>query len=168
MRFASVGEDCKLIIWDLSSAALSRPKVHVRSLFTSSPASSLFPSHQATSIRRHSAGSTMSLLRKRSESTAHLPFPPDQFPPTESVGPIFHPAPRRTEVSMLQPVSVKVLSNDLFASLLFLPDSLVTVSRTGQIKQWDRPPVEEEGEEGLRGMRGEFCGSVVRIDARAR
>lgn len=29
MRFASVGEDCKLILWDLSSAALTRPKAHV-------------------------------------------------------------------------------------------------------------------------------------------
>lgn len=29
-RFASVGEDCKLILWDLSSAALMRPKSHVR------------------------------------------------------------------------------------------------------------------------------------------
>lgn len=29
MRFASVGEDCKLIMWDLSSAALTRPKAHV-------------------------------------------------------------------------------------------------------------------------------------------
>lgn len=27
-RFASVSEDCKLILWDLSSAALQRPKGH--------------------------------------------------------------------------------------------------------------------------------------------
>lgn len=167
MRFASVGEDCKLIVWDLSSASLSRPKTHVRSSFSTSQVS-CSPNQQATSIRRHSAGSTFSLPRRRAESTAHLPSPLDQSIPTDVLGPIFHPAPRRTEVSILQPTCVKVLSNDLFASLLFLPDFLVTASRTGQVKLWDRPPVEEEGEERLRGMRGEFCGSVVRIDARAR
>lgn len=29
LRIASVGEDCKLILWDLSSASLTRPKAHV-------------------------------------------------------------------------------------------------------------------------------------------
>ena len=30
IRFASVAEDCKMIRWELSPAALSRPKAHVR------------------------------------------------------------------------------------------------------------------------------------------
>lgn len=47
LRFGSVSEDCKLILWDLSSAALSRPKTHhvsfdSSSLFHGSSASLLF------------------------------------------------------------------------------------------------------------------------------
>jgi hypothetical protein len=64
---------------------------------------------------------------------------------------------------------VKTLSSDLFSNLFFLPDFLVTLSRTGQIKQYDRPP-EREGEqgEGLMGLSNEFASSVVALDRRAR
>jgi hypothetical protein len=155
MRFGSVGEDCKLILWDLSSAALSRPKTHV------CPFSPLYLSGtdeletKVPSIRRHSIGSTLSLPRRRTESNSHLP-----------PSPTYHPPPRRAEVSMLEPILSKVLSNDLFAGLQWKGDGLVTSSRNGQIKLWDRPPVSEGG--GGEGLGGMFSGSIVRIDARAR
>jgi hypothetical protein len=67
---------------------------------------------------------------------------------------------------MLEPILSKVLSNDLFAGLQWKGDGLVTSSRNGQIKLWDRPPVSEGG--GGEGLGGMFSGSIVRIDARAR
>lgn len=155
MRFASVGEDCKLILWDFSSAALTRPKAHAH------PASA--------APRRISGASTLSLGRHRSgSSAAHLPYGadgagaggerPDQ--------PVFHPARRRAEVSGLQPVMVKALSSDLFEEVHFLPEFIVTHSRGGQVKQWDRPPV-GEGEEGF-GMLNQWAQSEIQLDSRAR
>ncbi|KAK4053745.1 hypothetical protein OIV83_001401 [Microbotryomycetes sp. JL201] len=136
MRFASVGEDCKLIFWDLSSAALTRPKAHA---------------HHGP--RRHS-------LTSQRDSMFHLPISS-----TERTDPIFHPAPHRDDVAMLQPVMVKTLSNDIFSGLMFLPQHLITLSRSGQIKMWDRPPDEEDG---LLGMKSEFRSSIVALDRRAR
>ncbi|GAA6012447.1 hypothetical protein JCM11491_004335 [Sporobolomyces phaffii] len=143
MRFVSVGEDCKLILWDLSSAALTRPKAHVHS-------------HH----RRHSASSQLSLHRRSTSelSSSHLPLAP-----SERDGPVFHPPPRRDDCSVLQPIMVKTLSNDLFSSLALLPEFIVLGARGGQVSQYDRPPTGD-----LSGLNNEFAASVVRIDARAR
>ncbi|GAA6027087.1 hypothetical protein JCM8097_006100 [Rhodosporidiobolus ruineniae] len=141
MRFISVGEDCKVVLWDLSSAALARPKAHAH-----------------PHARRHSTSSQLSLPRRtHSESHAHLPLDS-----AERSGPVFHPAPRRDDVSLLQPVAVKALSTDLFTGIKVLPDYLITATRSGQVRQYDRPPVQEAG------LMNEFAASVVRIDARAR
>jgi hypothetical protein len=69
--------------WDFSSGALHRPKVN------------------STFYNRASLSSTISLaLRRRNEpSTLHLPF-------DGSAGVTYHPAPPRSEVSLLQPIQV--------------------------------------------------------------
>ncbi|GAA5848601.1 hypothetical protein JCM8547_004569 [Rhodosporidiobolus lusitaniae] len=144
LRFVSVGEDCKIVLWDLSSAALTRPKAHAH-----------------PHARRHSTSSQISLPRRSmSGSHSHLPLDPAQ-----RTGPSFHAAPRRDDVSLLQPVAVKTLSSDLFTTVRVLPGHLITASRSGQVKQYERPPVTEGL---LGGLRNEFAASVVRIDARAR
>jgi hypothetical protein len=79
---------------------------------------------------------------------------------------VFHPAPRRDDVALLQPIMVKALTNDVFSGLWYLPDYIVTLSRAGQIKQFDRPPEVEE--DRLLGIRNEFGSSVVALDRRAR
>lgn len=68
---------------------------------------------------------------------------------------------------MLQPIMVKVLSDDLFSGVYFLPEYLFTLTRAGQIKMFDRPPEVEEGV-ALLGLSHEFAGSVVALDRRAR
>lgn len=157
MRFASVGEDCKLILWDLSSAALTRPKAHVcRATACSESALTSLHTQLHTHNRRHS-------ITSQRESMSHLPL---SAAATERSDPVFHPAPRRDDVALLQPVMVKALSNDIFAGLFYLPEYIVTLSRSGQIKQFDRPPELEEGR--LLGIRNEFASSVVALDRRAR
>ncbi|GAA5957676.1 hypothetical protein JCM3765_001476 [Sporobolomyces pararoseus] len=143
MRFVSIGEDCKLILWDLSSAALTRPKAHIHS-------------HH----RRHSASSQLSLHRRSTSelSSSHLPLAA-----SERDGPLFHPPPRRDDISVLQPIMVKTLSHDILSSLALLPEFIILGARGGQVSQYDRPPVGD-----LSGLNNEFAASVVRIDHRAR
>nr|XP_018262037.1 uncharacterized protein I303_05052 [Kwoniella dejecticola CBS 10117]OBR84195.1 hypothetical protein I303_05052 [Kwoniella dejecticola CBS 10117] len=78
-RFASVGEDAKLILWDFSAAALHRPRHH----------------HPTTSHHRLGAGGS-SLSLSAGHSKSHLPVNVQSS--------IFHPAPPRSEVALLQPV----------------------------------------------------------------
>ncbi|SCV69072.1 BQ2448_2092 [Microbotryum intermedium] len=144
MRFASVGEDCKLVLWDLSSAALTRPKSHAQ----------------------HPHARRLSLSAQRLESSGHLPISPKGT--SDRTSPVYHPSPRRDDVAHLQPVMVKTLSHDLFANVFFLPQYLLTVSRSGQIRQYDRPPEKEDGYGHNIGLSGEFASSVVALDRRAR
>ncbi|SGY72562.1 BQ5605_C005g03182 [Microbotryum silenes-dioicae] len=156
MRFASVGEDCKLVLWDLSSAALTRPKSHVNADTVASPMS------QA----QHPHARRLSLSSQRLESTGHLPISPNGT--SDRTSPVYHPSPRRDDVAHLQPVMVKTLSHDLFSNVFFLPQYLLTVSRSGQIRQYDRPPEREDGYGHSIGLSGEFASSVVALDRRAR
>ncbi|TKA52912.1 hypothetical protein B0A53_04215 [Rhodotorula sp. CCFEE 5036] len=146
LRIASVGEDCKLILWDLSSASLTRPKAHVH-----------------PHARRHSVASQTSLSRRPTSDNGH---DADADAGAErSAGPNFHPAPRRDDVSLLQPAMVKTLSHDLFTGVAFLPSHVVLSTRGGHIKQFERPP---DSEASIGGLSSEFAASVVRLDARAR
>ncbi|WWC88350.1 uncharacterized protein L201_003260 [Kwoniella dendrophila CBS 6074] len=116
-RFASVGEDAKLILWDFSAAALHRPRHH----------------HPTTSHHRLGAGpSSVSLNAGHSHSKSHLP--------TNVKSSIFHPAPPRSEVAELQPVMARVVEGNLLTGVHMIQSSIVTVSRSAQVKFWTRPP----------------------------
>ncbi|KAH9930755.1 WD40-repeat-containing domain protein [Fomitopsis serialis] len=117
-RFGSVGEDNKLILWDFSSGALHRPKLHA--------------SHQ----QRISMTSSLSLaLRRRGESTLFL------SPNGAEAMPRYHPAPSRNEVAVVQPVLVKHIGADMLTDIMFMSRGILTASRTGHIKLWIRPLV---------------------------
>ncbi|KAH9852675.1 WD40 repeat-like protein [Lenzites betulinus] len=121
-RFGSIGEDNKLILWDFSSGALHRPKLH------------------ATHHQRMSMTSSISLaLRRRGESTIFLP--PTGTPGGDSPLPRYHPAPSRNDVAVVQPVVVKHISNEMLAAIHFLPRGLLTANKLGHIKFWIRPLV---------------------------
>lgn len=173
LRIASVGEDCKLILWDLSSASLTRPKAHVSSgspfchacwfgeqRLTRFEVELLRQAHPH--VRRHSVASQTSLSRRPTSDSGHdAPDAGAERP----AGPNFHPAPRRDDVSLLQPAMVKTLSHDLFTGVAFLPSHVVLSTRGGHIKQFERPP---DSEASIGGLSSEFAASVVRLDARAR
>ncbi|QRW14357.1 catabolite repression protein creC [Ceratobasidium sp. AG-Ba] len=112
-RFGSVGEDNRLILWDLSSGALHRPKLH---------------GHNHPS---YALASTLSLALRR--PTIEAPVGPGgEFER-------FHPAPSRMEVALIQPVVVKPIEGDLLAHVSFLSTGIMTMTRSGVIKQWVRP-----------------------------
>ncbi|PPQ77504.1 hypothetical protein CVT25_011301 [Psilocybe cyanescens] len=119
-RFGSVAEDNKLIFWDFSSGVLHRPKF------------------QATHHQRMSVSSTISLAFKRDRSAQYLPAT-NSPGLEESASPRFHPAPSRNEIAFVQPVLIKQLECDLLTVIQFLPRSILTATKGGQIRLWIRP-----------------------------
>ncbi|KAI0705903.1 WD40-repeat-containing domain protein [Cytidiella melzeri] len=113
-RFGSVGEDNKLILWDFSSGALHRPK--------------------ATHNQRLSMTSSLSLARRRGESTLYL-----GIPGADTTVPRFHPAPARNEVAVLQPVLVKALDGELTTDIEFFSRGILTATKLGLVRMWIRP-----------------------------
>ncbi len=57
-----------------------------------------------------------------------------------SAGAHYHAAPPKTEVALLQPVLARIVEGNLMTSLHMGPKSVATVSRSGSIKFWTRPP----------------------------
>ncbi|KZT09604.1 WD40 repeat-like protein [Laetiporus sulphureus 93-53] len=119
-RFGSVGEDNKLILWDFSSGALHRPKIHA--------------AHQ----QRMSMISSVSLAyRRRGNSTVFLSAPGGSL--ADSSLPRYHPAPSRNEVAIVQPVLVKHIGSDMLTDVMFISRGILTATRYGLIKLWIRP-----------------------------
>jgi len=122
-RFASVGEDCKLIFWDFSSAALKRPKGHSNTGSHHAGGTA----NNAASFRRSVVGSTFSLLDRHAHVAGAYGHRtslagPAGTGPRASINtdrhfsghsvpgdhtPVLHDAPARAEVAMLQPVVVQ-------------------------------------------------------------
>ncbi|KAG8760766.1 hypothetical protein FRC14_002062 [Serendipita sp. 396] len=115
-RFGSVGEDNRLLLWDFSSGALHRPKLN-----------SAFQN-------RASISSTISLgLRRRNEpSTLNLPM--DGVPNM-----VYHPAPSRNDVSVLQPIQATSLDGDLLTRIEFTSTAVLASTRAGLLRVWSRP-----------------------------
>ncbi|TPX45366.1 hypothetical protein SeMB42_g04028, partial [Synchytrium endobioticum] len=97
-RFASVGDDGRICLWDFSVSSLHRPR-----------------------------GVTM--RRSRVDSDRRVE--------------VFHHAPPRREVSMLEPSMVKVIHNEPICALIFREDAIVTTDKAGYVKIWTRPPPTE-------------------------
>ncbi|PPQ67463.1 hypothetical protein CVT24_011520 [Panaeolus cyanescens] len=119
-RFGSVGEDNKLILWDFSSGALHRPKL------------------QASHHQRMSMSSTLSLgfRRDRGQLAPSIISSPHLENTTQSR---YHPAPSRNEIAVVQPVLIKQLDCELLTTIQFLPRSVLTSTKGGQIRLWVRP-----------------------------
>ena len=102
-----------------------------------------------------SMSSTISLAFRRDRSVPYLPSL--NSPVLDSnPSPRYHPAPSRNEIAVVQPVlvspfnlkafyriysslQVKQLDGDLFATIQFLPRSILTGTRGSNIKLWIRP-----------------------------
>jgi hypothetical protein len=78
--------------------------------------------------------SSLSLVRRRTlESTGHLPMSFDRHSPA------FHPALNRSDVAYLQASMTRSVSSDILSQVVFLPNLVVTVSKSGEIQAWLRP-----------------------------
>ncbi|TKY89301.1 hypothetical protein EX895_001832 [Sporisorium graminicola] len=139
-RFASVGEDCKMILWDFSSAALNRPKTYAphcagprRSSVGLGSTYSLVDKHGTASLAR----SPGSVLNARRISTSALGSGYDRASITDDT--IRHPALPRSEVAILQPVVTVEVDGEIPTGLRFGPDKVVVVRKNAAIDTFTRP-----------------------------
>ncbi|OIW25198.1 WD40 repeat-like protein [Coniochaeta ligniaria NRRL 30616] len=123
-RFGSVGEDCRLCLWDFSVGMLHRPRAaSVRQ--RGSVASRLAPLQRAetqnTSTSRRRSNSNLSSGEVEEEKL---------FP---------HPVEPRSRTAMLPPVLSKIVDKDPLCWLEFTEDSILTSCKSGHIRTWNRP-----------------------------
>lgn len=137
-RFASVGEDCKMILWDFSSAALNRPKTYAphnagprRSSVGLGSTYSIVDKHGTSSVR-----SPGSVHNGRRISTSALGGC-DRTSVTDDT--IRHPALPRSEVAILQPVVTVEVDGEIPTGLRFGPDKVMVIRKNAAIDTFTRP-----------------------------
>ncbi|MCJ1387618.1 hypothetical protein MMC18_000461 [Xylographa bjoerkii] len=122
-RFGSVGEDCRLLLWDFNVGMLHRPK--------------------AASVRqRGSMSSHLPLTRNRTESQATARIRSNSSLTTNSAEgeeTIEHAVESRTRTAELPPVMSKLVDPDPLCWIGFEEDCIITSCDEGHIRTWDRP-----------------------------
>ncbi|GAA5817344.1 hypothetical protein MFLAVUS_010888 [Mucor flavus] len=109
-RFASVGEDAKLILWDFSVNALHRPKTKPGSRNRGASVSSVNPPPLS---------SILATIQDRTSTV--------------------HPVQSKTDVAFLQPTMVKTIHGDPCVGVYFREDVIVTTDKRGRVSTWRRP-----------------------------
>lgn len=126
-RFGSVGEDCKLLLWDFSVGMLHRPKTTQIARQRGSI------SAQSISVQRQRTGSVTTLPRLRSDSNR---LPNGEAETDEAV---FHSVEPRSRTAQLPPVMTKTIDEHPLCWLGFEEDCIITSCQEGHIRTWDRP-----------------------------
>ncbi|KAL2012247.1 hypothetical protein VTN00DRAFT_4965 [Thermoascus crustaceus] len=126
-RFGSVGDDCRLLLWDFSVGMLHRPKALQATARQRN--SIVVPGTQHLS--RHRTDSTSNRVRSNSDQTDK---PEDDFEDT-----IIHPVEPRARTAQLPPIMSKIVGEDPICWLGFQEDCIMTSSLEGHIRTWSRP-----------------------------
>lgn len=122
-RIGSVGEDCRLLLWDFSVGMLHRPRaasVRPRNSMTSS----------SLNIQRTRTDSSAGRVRSNSNLTSGSVLDDEE---------IVHPVEPRARTAMLPPVLTKSVDEHPLTWLAFEEDCIITSCKNGHIKTWDRP-----------------------------
>lgn len=122
-RFGSVGEDCRVCLWDFSVGMLHRPKA--ASVRQRASVSSRF-----TSLQRAESSTTMSRLRSDSNLSAGEADGERVLP---------HAVSSRASTPILPPVLSKIADPDPLCWLEFTQDAIITSCKSGHIRTWNRP-----------------------------
>ncbi|KAI9926874.1 hypothetical protein ASPWEDRAFT_121408 [Aspergillus wentii DTO 134E9] len=126
-RFGSVGDDCRLLLWDFSVGMLHRPRAHQAS--ARQRTSMIVPSTQ--NVNRHQGDSGGHRIRSDSQQTADTYDSVDQT--------VRHPVEPRARTALLPPIMSKIVGEDPICWLGFQENSIMTSSLEGHIRTWDRP-----------------------------
>ncbi|KAI1827247.1 catabolite repression protein creC [Xylaria intraflava] len=123
-RFGSVGEDCRLCLWDFNVGMLHKPKI-------SSHRQRGSVSSRITTVNRAEIyGASPGRITSESMSAVDG----DEDKPS-----INHPVEPRSNVAILPPVLTKIADKDPLSWITFTEDSIMTSCKTGHIRTWSRP-----------------------------
>ncbi|KAK3503584.1 putative WD40 repeat protein CreC [Neurospora crassa] len=138
-RFGSVGEDCRLCLWDFSVGMLHRPKAaSVRQRGSSF-------SSRFVSLQRAETQNTTTSNRLRSDSNLSSSGDAGAAEETQPATTTFeqkvepHPVEPRARTAMLPPVLSKIVDDDPLCWLDFTKDAIVTSCKSGHVRTWNRP-----------------------------
>lgn len=130
-RFGSVGDDCKLLLWDFNVGMLHRPK------------------GAATRTRGSISTQTVSLLRQRTESSGVVNRlrSDSNRTGTQSIAPevvdesqfLNHAVESRARTAQLPPVMSKKIDDHPLSGLAFEQDCIITTCHEGHLRTWNRP-----------------------------
>ncbi|KAK1759492.1 WD40 repeat-like protein [Echria macrotheca] len=123
-RFGSVGEDCRVCLWDFSVGMLHRPKaasVRQRGSISS----------RITSMQR---GETQNSSTSRLRSDSNL-----SAGDTETEGVFARPVSSRASTPILPPVLSKSVDADPLCWIDFTQDAIMISCKSGHIRTWSRP-----------------------------
>ncbi|KAK9456672.1 WD40-repeat-containing domain protein [Dipodascopsis uninucleata] len=126
-RFGSVGEDCRLLLWDFSVKSLHRPRGGARRNSVSSYFSANTGSNKPIPDRVDGQYSG----RKRSDSNAIAQDEND----------IYHPIASKASIPIIPPILSKQVDPEPLTMLIFREDSLIISCHSGHIRTWNRPGV---------------------------
>ncbi|KAJ4556773.1 hypothetical protein HRR82_000041 [Exophiala dermatitidis] len=129
-RFGSVGEDCKLLLWDFSVGMLHRPKG-----LTARTRGSI--STQSVSLLRQRTESNSVINRIRSDSNRTGSFVQQDIVDESEF--INHPVEPRARTAQLPPVMSKKIDEHPLSGLAFEQDCIITSCLEGHVRTWDRP-----------------------------
>ncbi|KAG9779293.1 catabolite repression protein creC, partial [Aureobasidium melanogenum] len=133
-RFGSVGEDCKLLLWDFSVGMLGRPRAAAQ-----------------MSIKHRGSVTSNVITRKETNSTvgrirSHSTISEDGEGATNGTD-VVHGFRTKASTAMLPPVMSKKIDNHPLSWLEFQEDCIMTACKDGHVHTWDRPK-EGAGENG--------------------
>ncbi|KAF2650545.1 WD40 repeat-like protein [Lophiostoma macrostomum CBS 122681] len=121
-RFGTVGEDCRLLLWDFSVGMLHRPR--------------------AASVRQRGsiASATLKMQRTRTDgSTTRLRSSSNLTAATQDDAEVVHPVEPRARTAILPPVMAKKIDEHPLCWLGFEEDCIITSCNSGHIRTYDRP-----------------------------
>ncbi|KAI1196977.1 WD40-repeat-containing domain protein [Nemania serpens] len=124
-RFGSVGEDCRLCLWDFNVGMLHKPKTSTHRQRGS--VSSRVPTLHRGETQGASPG------RMRPESIISV------AEGDEATKSINYPVEPRSNVPILPPVLSKIADKDPLSWITFTEESIMTSCKTGHIRTWSRP-----------------------------
>ncbi|KAI5294804.1 hypothetical protein KEM52_003162 [Ascosphaera acerosa] len=117
-RFGSVGDDCRLLLWDFSPAMVHRPKHQTHRHRNST----------ITAASHHQPTLSLSLTQTMTHNDV-------QRRPVFTVN---HPVEKRSATAQLPPILSKKVSDDPLYSIVFFEHGIMTSSLEGHIRTWDR------------------------------
>jgi WD40 repeat protein len=145
-RFGSVGEDCRLLLWDFNVGMLSKPRASGRGKRNSVSSRYTNGIQRTDTANANGAGIPNPSQPARLLSVSTLSTEPDDEPV-----PIRHPVEPKSRITILPPVLSKKIDSDPLSWLAFTQESIITSCRNGCIRTWNRP-VDGAGLEEVQGQ----------------